>query len=207
MTYSSVLWGNEISAVRLFYRDFTEIEARANVIGQVWIKLLEENSAQKNMRELRQIEIEIRMISNLVNFWTMRGGGPIIGVDDAGKLARDAVVEKAKQFDFSQVPRSMLYRKIYWYPMFWLIPSALGAFLCVTAVFIPSGWKLFDLVFGGFTLSALVFLVAIVLKSWLYDRRIDRWIVKPAADRWKRELNNAKKKDPPLLKGSEFSAT
>jgi hypothetical protein len=131
----SCLWGNEIDAVRNFYRDFQLVEHRAGKVEELYSDLVKKyvecpTSKPSDLSNyptcyVEQIDKQYKIIKEIVEFWFRT-----LGNDHNFTFGATPDPHFRSELAFPEAAQNLLYRRLIWYPTFVVIP-----FLAIAGIF------------------------------------------------------------------------
>ena len=148
----SCLWGNEVDAVRIFYRDFQRIEHRAGKIEELYTDLVKKYvecpSSTFRTRYARcyvdQIDDQFEIIKEIVAFWLNILCYP--ACDPKFEFSESLYYKIVKEIGllnknsrFTKAATYLIYSCRIWYPTFIVLP-----FIAITLVFGVVFFGVFD---------------------------------------------------------------
>lgn len=170
-------WGKEKHAIRLFYRDFEEVEHRAGKIEEIYSSLLEnmgkdEIKAQRKFYK-EQIHYNLAIMEKIAAFWLSVAATKQF--PQATELLSDI-----KNIKVDEIPRSLLLGKT-WYLFFLASPILFFILTLATIIVEPSSLAIWLLLLTYIFCVVFIFLI---YRSWennrihaqiilRYDQRLD----------------------------------
>ena len=195
------LWGNEIDAVRNFYRDFQLVEHRAGKVEDLYSDLVKKHvecstpkpSHLRNYPRcyVEQIDDQFKIIKEIVEFWIRT-----LGEDHNFKFG--AAPDPNFRSKFPKAAEKLIYGRILWHLTFVVIPflAIAGAFgVLFLAVFYIGLKKLTGFLAEDGCLSLFVdsaTIAMLILPFYLKsrgDRAIQECVLKVFDDRLQRKLD------------------